>query len=166
LLPAKGLFQKPMGHVAAPDPYLSGERGPRAHVGLKSSAPFIRGLDGICGGLGPSRWDPDGTFGGPGPTYRGPDCIRGGPSPTCRGPDSLKVVGDGYPPGSTRAWKHARGHLAGFLLGCPTVDRPKVTRQSKPILNQQRPTPELGATRARVYRVERLRSPDRLSLWQ
>jgi hypothetical protein len=57
------------------------------------------------------------------------------------------VMGDGYPLGP-HTWKRARGHLAGFLLGRPAVDRSKVTRQSKPILNQQRPMTELGATRA------------------
>jgi hypothetical protein len=78
-----------MGHMAAPDLYPSGEQGPRAHAGLKSLAPLTRGLDGICGGPGPSREDQDDTFGGPGPTYMGLDCIRGGSGPTYRGLDSM-----------------------------------------------------------------------------
>jgi hypothetical protein len=36
LLPVEGLCHVPTGHVASPNPYLGGERGPRAHDGLKS----------------------------------------------------------------------------------------------------------------------------------
>jgi hypothetical protein len=48
---AEGFCHVPMSHVVAPDPYPSGEWGPRAHVGLD---------------LGPSYWGSEcqtGTFG-------------------------------------------------------------------------------------------------------
>ena len=41
MLLAKGLCHMPMGHAAAPNLYLCGERGPRAHDGLKSWVPLL-----------------------------------------------------------------------------------------------------------------------------
>jgi hypothetical protein len=71
----------PTGHVAALDPYLSGERGPRAHAGLKSWDPLAKGPDVKRGGPEPS-YGVSSIRRGQGPAYGGPDDIRRGPGPT------------------------------------------------------------------------------------
>lgn len=45
MLSIEGFCHVPMGHVTPPDPYSSGERGPRTHAGLKSRTSLFRGPD-------------------------------------------------------------------------------------------------------------------------